>query len=98
MKNTIAPQLKALIFEALGVKTLAAVKKRLKDAATNEYGNFSATIDTGRGVKLIYTDNSNCFASYIVRVQYPGLCSEYAFDRASITQAGRLRGISRTLF
>lgn len=90
----IIKEVRSIILQALGVRSIAAVKRKMREAATAQHGTVYGTIDTGRGVTLTYTDNSNCFASYIVNLRGVGMVSQYAIDKASITAAGRARGCS----
>lgn len=80
------------LFTHFKVNSLEAVKAKMKAAAKYEYGCKSSDINIGRGVRIIYTNNDNCFASYIVRLQGVGMSSEYALDKASLTKAGKMRG------
>ena len=71
--------------------SIASLKKHLKDTATNEYGNYTKSIKI-YGCEIIYTDNWNCFAHYLVTIPTIGCCASYALDYESRTQAGIKRG------
>jgi hypothetical protein len=75
------------------VKTYGSIskfKKFLKENAKFEYGCTSSEI-TIYGCKIIYTDNENCFANFLVRIPFVGFKGEFALDKSSITKAGLKR-------
>lgn len=70
--------------------SISKLKKFLKDTAINQYGGKFNEIEV-YGCKISYNNNSNCFASYIIRIPHVGFSSEYALGKSSLTKAGKIR-------
>lgn len=70
--------------------SVSKMKKFLKDTAKFQYGGRSNEIEI-YGCKITYTDNPNCFASYIISIPHVGFTSGYGLGKSSITKAGKIR-------
>ena len=88
MKQFSKSQLKKEITSKFG--SVSGLKKFLKDNATYQYGGYSKDIEI-YGCRISYTDNPNCFASYIISIPHLGFRSQFGLGKSSITKAGRIR-------
>jgi hypothetical protein len=88
MKQFSKSELKKEIVSKFG--SVSGLKKFLKETATYQYGGFISEIEID-GCRITYTDNPNCFASYIITIPHVGFSSQFGLGKSSITKAGKIR-------
>ena len=88
MKAFSKSELKKEIVSKYG--SVAKMKKILKETAKNQYGGFTNEV-TIYGCRIVYTDNKNCFASYLISIPHCGFNSQLALGKSSFTLAGKKR-------
>lgn len=70
--------------------SVANLKKELKKTAKYQYGGYTNEVQI-YGCRIVYTDNSNCFASFLISIPHVGMTSQYALGMSSFTKAGKIR-------
>lgn len=88
MKRFSKSELKKEIVTRFG--SVSGLKKFLKENATYQYGGYMCEIQI-YGCRIVYTDNSNCFASYLISIPHVGFRSQFGLGKSSITKAGKIR-------
>ena len=88
MKQFSKSALKKEIISGFG--SVSGLKKFLKENATYQYGGFMCEIEI-YGCRIVYTDNPNCFASYLITIPHIGFRSQFGLGKSSITKAGKIR-------
>jgi hypothetical protein len=88
MKQFSKSELKKEIVSVFG--SVSGLKKFLKENATYQYGGYICEIEI-YGCRIVYTDNQNCFARYLINIPHVGFRSQFGLGKSSITKAGRIR-------
>jgi hypothetical protein len=88
MKQFSKSQLKKEIVSKFG--SVSGLKKFLKENAIYQYGGYICEVEI-YGCRIVYTDNSNCFARYLISIPHVGFRSQFGLGKSSITKAGKLR-------
>ena len=73
--------------------SISKLKTYLKENAVYQYGCKTKEVDV-YGCKILYTSNSNCWASYLISIPMGGMIEQLGLDISSITKAGHQRGCS----
>jgi hypothetical protein len=92
MKKFSISDLKKEISKKYG--SVSGLKKFLKDTAKYEYGGYTNEVNV-YGCRIVYTDNPNCFASFLISIPMVGFNSQFALGKSSLTKAGKIRLGSR---
>jgi hypothetical protein len=88
MKTFSKSELKKEIVAKFG--SVSGLKKFLKENAVYQYGGYSINIEI-YGCRISYTDNPNCFASYLISIPHVGFRAQFGLGKSSITKAGKIR-------
>lgn len=97
MNNKTKKEVRKQFREKFGHSNLSIIKAELKKIATNPYGAFTSEIQF-KGFSISYTANSNCFATFLIKIQLVGMVNSLALDKKSFTKAGKQRGCGSYYF
>jgi hypothetical protein len=88
LKNFSKTELKREIINRYG--SVGELKRELKRGAKYQWDTWTNETEI-YGCRITYTDNKNCFASYIIEIPHVGFISQYGLGKSAITKAGKLR-------